>query len=90
MHALDGRDLRHAARLKPVEEFDGRAGIGAARVRIPDLRHEEFKEAWDARSLAAVTAAGMRSMRTGASWFILSESAKAAPIETLPPSTAIQ
>ena len=45
MHALDRRDLRHAARLKPVEEFDGSARIGAARVRVPDLRGEEFKEA---------------------------------------------
>ena len=45
MQALDRRDLRHAARRKPVEEFDSRARIGAARVRIPDLRREEFKEA---------------------------------------------
>src|SRR5271157_4486684 len=45
MHALDRRDLRHAARRKPVEEFDSRARIGVARVRIPDLRREEFKEA---------------------------------------------
>jgi hypothetical protein len=43
--ALDGREPRHAARRKPVEEFDGRARIGAPRVRIPDLRREEFKEA---------------------------------------------
>jgi hypothetical protein len=45
MHALDRGDLRHAARRKPVEKFDGGARIGAARVRIPDLRREEFKEA---------------------------------------------
>ena len=45
MHALDRRDLRHAPRRQPVEEFDGGTRIGAARVRIPDLRGEEFKEA---------------------------------------------
>ena len=45
MHALDRRELRHAARLKPVEEFHGRARIGAARVRVADVGGEEFKEA---------------------------------------------
>ena len=45
VNALDRRKLPHAARREPVEEFDGRARIGAARVRIPDLRLEEFKEA---------------------------------------------
>ena len=37
--------LRDAARLQPVEEFDGGARIGAARVRIADIGGEEFKEA---------------------------------------------
>ena len=37
MHALDRRDARDAARLKPIEEFDGGARIGAARVRIADI-----------------------------------------------------
>ncbi len=30
---------------KPVEEFDGCERIGAPRVRVPDLRREEFKKA---------------------------------------------
>jgi hypothetical protein len=33
------------ARRKPVEEFFRRARIGAAGIRISDLRREEFKEA---------------------------------------------
>ena len=45
MHALDGGDARDAARLQPIEEFDGGARIGAARVRIADIGGEEFKEA---------------------------------------------
>ena len=45
MHALDRRDVRDAARLQPIEEFDGGARIGAARVRIADIGGEEFKEA---------------------------------------------
>jgi hypothetical protein len=45
MHALARREPRHAARRKPVEEFHGRARIGAARVRIPDLRGKKLKEA---------------------------------------------
>jgi hypothetical protein len=45
MHALDRRELHDALRLKPIEEFRGRARIGSARVRVPDLRGEEFKEA---------------------------------------------
>ncbi len=40
MHALDGGDPRDAVRLQPVEEFRGVVRIGAARVRIPDLRGE--------------------------------------------------
>src|ERR1019366_10104271 len=43
--ALDGRAPRHALRMKPVEEFDGRARIGAAGVRIANVGGEEFKEA---------------------------------------------
>ena len=49
MHALDRRDLRHAARRKPMEESRRRSHIGAARVRIPDLRGEEFKKRDEAR-----------------------------------------
>ena len=45
MHALDGGDARDAARLHPIEEFDGGARIGAARVRVADIGGEEFKEA---------------------------------------------
>jgi len=45
MHAFDGRKLRHAARVKPVEEFDRRARIGAARVRVANVGSEEFEEA---------------------------------------------
>jgi hypothetical protein len=45
MHALDRRELRDALRLKPVEEFRRGARISAARVRVPDLRGEEFEEA---------------------------------------------
>jgi hypothetical protein len=45
MHALDGRELRHAVRVKPVEEFDRRARIGAARVRVADIGDEEFPKA---------------------------------------------
>ena len=45
MHALDRRELRDALRLKPIEEFPRRARIGAARVRVPDLRGEKFEEA---------------------------------------------
>jgi hypothetical protein len=45
MDAPDLRKLRDAFRLKPVEEFRRRAGIGAARVRVSDLRREEFEEA---------------------------------------------
>src|SRR5271166_4178199 len=44
MHALDRRELRDARRLKPIEEFRRRARIGAARVRVPDLRGKEFEE----------------------------------------------
>ncbi len=36
---------RHALRRRPVEEFRRRARIGGARVRVPDLRGEEFEEA---------------------------------------------
>jgi hypothetical protein len=43
--ALDGRELRHAARLKPVEEVQSRARVGAARVRVANVGGEEFKEA---------------------------------------------
>jgi hypothetical protein len=50
-----------AARREPAEEFDGRAGIGAARVRIPDLRREEFKEAIAGAVPEAATTAGARS-----------------------------
>ncbi len=35
---------RHALRRRPVEEFGRRARTGAARVRVPDLRGEEFEE----------------------------------------------
>ena len=45
MHALDRRELRDAFRRKPIEEFRRGARIGAARVRVPDLRGEEFEEA---------------------------------------------
>ena len=45
MHALDRRKLPYSSRGKPVEEFHGRARIGAARVRIADIGGEEFKEA---------------------------------------------
>ncbi len=45
MHALDRRELRDALRRKPIEEFRRRARVGAARVRVPDLRGEEFEEA---------------------------------------------
>jgi len=44
MHALDRRELRDAARLKPIEEFRRGARIGSAGVRVPDLRGEEFEE----------------------------------------------
>jgi hypothetical protein len=44
MHALDRRDLRGALRLNPIEEFRRRVRISAARVRVPDLRGEEFEE----------------------------------------------
>ncbi len=45
MHALDRRKLSYPSRGKPVEEFNGGARIGAARVRIADIGGEEFKEA---------------------------------------------
>ena len=45
VHALDRGELRDAARLKPIEEFRRGARIGAARVRVSDLRGEEFEEA---------------------------------------------
>ena len=45
MHTLDGGDARDATRLQPIEEFDGGARIGAARVRIANVGGEEFKEA---------------------------------------------
>ena len=45
MHALDRRELSYPSRGKPIEEFDGGARIGAARVRIADIGGEEFKEA---------------------------------------------
>ena len=44
MHALDGGDVRDAARLQPIEEFDGGARIGAARVRIADIGDEDSKK----------------------------------------------
>jgi hypothetical protein len=43
--ALNRRDLPHAARREPVEELDGRARIGAARVRVANVGGEEFEEA---------------------------------------------
>jgi hypothetical protein len=45
MHTLDRSDLRDALCLKPIEEFPRRSRIGAARVRVPDLRREEFEKA---------------------------------------------
>jgi hypothetical protein len=41
-----GSDMHVSRRVppQPVEEFDGGTRIGAPRVRIPDLRGEEFKE----------------------------------------------
>jgi hypothetical protein len=42
MHGLDRRELCDALRLEPVEEFRRCSHIGAARVRIPDLRPEGF------------------------------------------------
>jgi hypothetical protein len=43
--ALNRCEPRHAARRQPVEEFDRRARVGAARVRIAKIGGEEFKEA---------------------------------------------
>jgi hypothetical protein len=43
--ALNGRELRHAAPQASRRIRRLRARIGAARVRIPDLRREEFEEA---------------------------------------------
>ena len=51
MHALARREPRHAARRKPVEEFHGRARIGAARVRIPDLRGKKIQRSDRRRAL---------------------------------------
>ena len=45
MHALDRRELPYPSRGKPIEELDGGARIGSARVRIADIGGEEFKEA---------------------------------------------
>jgi hypothetical protein len=45
MHALDQCDLRHGAHRKPIEEFRGRARIGATRARVANVCGEEFKEA---------------------------------------------
>lgn len=42
---VDGADVVHAARLQPLHEIPDGARIGAPRVRVPDLRHEELKEA---------------------------------------------
>jgi hypothetical protein len=44
MHALDRSALRDALRLEPIEEFPRRPRIGAARVRIPDLRRENSRK----------------------------------------------
>ena len=68
MHALDRRELRDALRLKPVEELRRRARIGAARVRVPDLRREEFEEAIEARDPDAAMRAGALEAKAGTSW----------------------
>ena len=59
VHALDGGEMRDAARMKPVEEFDRRARIGAARVRVANVGGEEF-----------AMRAGAQSAVMATSWFI--------------------
>jgi len=58
MRALDRLQLRDALSLKRIEEFRRCRCIGAGRVRVPDLRGEEFEEATEARSPAAAIRAG--------------------------------
>jgi hypothetical protein len=45
VHRLHGGDRRHAGARAPGQEFIGRAGVGAARVRVADVGREEFEEA---------------------------------------------
>ena len=66
MHALDRRELRDAVRLEPIEEFRRRARIGAARVRVADLRGEEFEEAIGGALAAGGDEGGDASWRGGA------------------------
>jgi hypothetical protein len=51
MHRLDGADRRDAGGRAPGKEVIGGARIGPARVRVADVRREEFEEA-HARTLA--------------------------------------
>jgi len=45
VNALDVGKLRHALRGEPIEKLRRCPRISPARVRVPDLRREEFKEA---------------------------------------------
>ena len=45
MRTFDGGDARPPGTSQQIEEFDGGARIGAARLRIANVGGEEFKEA---------------------------------------------
>jgi hypothetical protein len=70
--ALDIREPRHALRMNPVEEFDGGARIGAARVRVADVGGEEFEEAIGGVFPGCDDEGRARSVMAGTSWFMSS------------------
>jgi len=45
VHRLHAGDRRHPRARAPRQKFIGRAGVGAARVRVADVGGEEFEEA---------------------------------------------
>jgi hypothetical protein len=70
-HRLDGGDRRHTGIGAPGQKLTGGAGIGAARVRVADVGHEEFEEAHaGAIDRAAATSTGSLGELIGTTWFI--------------------
>jgi hypothetical protein len=46
MHGLNARELRESSALAPSKEVTDRPGVGKPGVSIPDVRSEEFEEAF--------------------------------------------
>jgi hypothetical protein len=86
MHALDRRKLPYPSRGKPVEEFDGRTCIGAARVWIADIGGEEFKKAIGGAFAKRRDGGGARSTTSKTSWFMRPNSFPAPSRASLSPA----